>query len=180
METITHCISIKEPFTSLIVGKQKTIEWRSRKLITRPPETIAVATSKAGAGVFLPGGHIIGLMRISSVVKWVDDNKSFWYRAAMIDGYEAMIDGEFGGMGGGYAMMISGFAACEPVPVRGNVGIYRTPDGFAPHYAENVEQLREWWSAAGARVWSEGPRDDAERALMEAMEHNGIGWRIDD
>lgn len=175
---ITHCISIKEPWVSLITSRQKTLEYRSRKLIARPPETIALATSKAGAGDFLPGGHIVGVARISAVVPWRDDSRDFWERACMIDGYDAMLDGEFGGMGGGYAMMIGGFAACEPVPVRGNVGLYKVPDGFTPRYAETPEQLLQWWGAA--RVWHDGPADDDERALMDSMRENGVGWRIDD
>ena len=173
METITHCMSIREPYVSLIVAKEKTIEWRRRKLIARPPETIAIATSKAGAGDLLPGGHIIGVARISAVVPW-RNTRDFFERCAAKNDY---ILGE---RWSGYAMMISGFAACEPVPVRGNVGIYRTPRGFRPRYAEGVEQLRAWWKDAGARVWAEGPRDGTEGAIMKAMEQCGIGWRIDD
>lgn len=169
METIKHCISIKEPYVSLIVAKEKTLEWRSRKLIARPPETIAIATSKAGAGDYLPGGHIVGVARISAVVPWDNMNRDMWRRSCI----QSPV-----GIPEGYAMMISGFAACEPVPVRGNVGLYRTPEGFAPKYAETPEQLREWWSAA--RVWSDGPANDDERELMEQMQAYGIGWRIDD
>lgn len=173
METITHCMSILEPWTSKIVARQKSIEWRSRKLIARPPETIAIATSKRGAGDTLPGGHIVGIARISAVVPW-RNTRDFFERCGCANDY---ILGE---RWDGYAMMLSGFAACEPVPIRGNVGVYRAPEGFAPRYAESGDQLREWWSAAGARAWSEGPRDDAEGELMELMVHNGIGWRIDD
>ena len=60
------------------------------------------------------------------------------------------------------------------------LGLYRAPEGFKPRYAESQDQLREWWSAAGARAWSEGPRGDEERGLMDMMLHHGIGWRIDD
>ena len=178
MKSITHCISIKEPWASLITSRQKTLEYRSRKLIARAPETIAIATSKAGAGDYLPGGCIVGVARISAVVPWCDDNRDFWERAAMLDGYDAMLDGEFGGMGGGYAMMIGGFAACEPVPVRGQVGIYRAPEGFEPVYAQDADQLREWWGSA--RVWRNEPKNDDEQALMECMLAYGMGWRIDD
>lgn len=171
MEGITRCISIIEPYASLIVAKQKTIEWRSRRLIARPPETIAIATSKRGAGDYLPGGYIIGVARISAVVPW-RDTRDFFERAGAVERYDA------GEHWGGYAMMVGGFAACEPVPVRGQVGIYRAPEGFAPVYATEPGQPREWWSSA--RVWREGPSNDAERELMELMEQYGIGWRIDD
>ena len=165
-------MSIKEPYVSLIVAKQKTLEWRSRKLIARPPETIAIATSKAGAGDYLPGGHIVGIARISAVVPW-RNTRDFFERCACLDDYEARARWN------GYAMMISGFAACKPVPVRGNVGIYRTPEGFTPKYADTPEQLRGWWK--DARVWGlTGPLNDDERQLMELMLDYGAGWRIDD
>lgn len=173
MEQITHCISILEPWASKIVAKKKSIEWRSRKLIARPPETIAIATSKRGAGDTLPGGHIIGVARVSAVVPW-RNTRDFFERAGDVNDY---ILGE---RWEGYAMMISGFGACKPVPVRGQVGIYRAPSGFTPEYADTPEQLREWWSAAGARSWSEGPHDATEDELMELMTTYGIGWRIDD
>lgn len=173
MNKITHCMSILEPWTSKIVARQKSIEWRSRKLIARPPETIAIATSKRGAGDTLPGGHIVGVARISSIVPW-RNTRDFFERAGDVRDYYNRERWQ------GYAMMIGGFAACEPVPVRGQVGIYRAPDGFAPRYAESPEQLREWWSAAGARAWQDGPKNEVERELMELMAHNGIGWRIDD
>ena len=173
METIAHCISILEPWTSKIVARQKSIEWRSRKLIARPPETIAIATSKRGAGDTLPGGHIIGIARITAVVPW-RNTREFFERAGDVNDYYNREHWE------GYAMMISGFAACEPVPIRGNVGLYRAPEGFAPVYAETPEQLREWWRASGTRAWSEGPRDAAEGELMDLMTTYGLGWRIDD
>lgn len=173
METITRCMSILEPYVSLIVGKQKTIEWRSRRLIARPPETIAIATSKRGAGDYLPGGHIVGVARISSVVPW-RNTRSFFERCACLEDWEQRA------RWGGYAMMISSFAACEPVPIRGNVGVYRSPEEFEPRYAKSREELREWWASSGARSWVDGPRNDSERALMEAMIQNGIGWRVDD
>jgi hypothetical protein len=167
---IKNCLSIREPYVSLITAKQKTLEYRTRKLIARPPQTIAIATSKAGAGDFLPGGRIVGVARISAVVPWRDESNTFWQRAQMdkADGY----------MCGGYAMMISGYASCKPVEVRGNVGLYRVPDGFTPQYATSAEELQEWWSAA--RVWSQGAADDDERQLMECMLYYGAGWRIDD
>lgn len=172
MEKITHCMSIKEPYVSLIVAKEKTIEWRSRKLISRPPQTIAIATSKAGAGDYLPGGHIVGVARISAVVPW-RNTRDFFERCACLEDWEARA------RWGGYAMMISGFAACKPVPIRGNVGVYRTPEGFEPTYAESAEQLRRWWK--DARIWGlTGPLNGDERALLEAMEQYGMGWRIDD
>ena len=169
--TITHCLSIREPYVSQIMGKIKTLEYRSRKLIARPPETIAIATSKTGAGEYLPGGHIVGVARISAVVPWDDYNNAFWERAAMNRIDEGLLRG-------GYAMLISGFAACEPIPIRGNCGIYRTPEGFTPKYTQSSEELAQWWQAA--RVWHEGPKDDDERAYMERMLTFGLGWRIDD
>lgn len=169
MEQITHCLSVREPWVTLIMIREKTIEYRSRKLIARPPETIAIATSKAGAGDYLPGGCIIGVARISAVVPWDDMNDGFWERSCL----QSPV-----GLGKGYAMMISGFAACEPVPVRGNVGLYNVPEGWEPRYAETPDQLREWWN--DARVWSDGPANDDERELMEAILAYGIGWRIDD
>lgn len=184
METIKHCISIKEPYVSLIVAKEKTLEWRSRKLIARPPETIAIATSKAGAGDYLPGGHIVGVARISAVVPW-RNTRSFYERMGEPELYQEFVNNRFNthskGFKGldGYAMMISGFAACKPVPIRGNVGIYGTPKGFTPVYAETPEELRRWWK--DARVWGlTGPYNDDERALMDAMQAYGLGWRIDD
>ena len=75
-------------------------------------------------------------------------------------------------------MMISGFAACEPMPIVGNVGLYRTPEGFKPRYAESAEQMRQWWS--GARVWREGAMNDEEEEIAAAMLAHGLGWRIDD
>lgn len=187
---IKHCLSIREPWASLIVARSKTIEWRSRKLIARPPETIAVATSKAGAGVFLPGGHIVGVARIVAVVPWRDE-RSFYERAYMLDEWDALEeqwrrhnmvtdeDRALDGSGlGGYAMMVGGFAACEPVPVRGNVGLYRVPEGFRPVYATSMDDLRRWWG--GCRAWSEGPANEGEQSLMELMTQWGAGWRVDD
>ena len=173
MDSIRRCMSIKEPYTSEIVARRKSIEWRSRKLISRPPETIAIATSKAGAGRYLPGGHIVGVARVSAVVPW-RNTRGFFERCACLDDWQA------GARWGGFAMVLSGFAACKPVPVRGNVGIYRTPEGFTPEYATEPAQLVEWWSACGAKAWSEGARDDREAALMDEMAAYGIGWRIDD
>lgn len=166
MEQITHCISIKEPWASAIVAKLKTIEWRSRKLIARPPQTIAIATSKTGAGDYLPGGYIVGVARITAVVPWRDE-QTFRDRAVIGTGLDY-----------GYAMMIGGFAACKPVPVRGNVGIYRVPEGFAPVYAESREELAEWWNAA--RVWQDGPKNTSEQIRAERMQQYGLGWRMDD
>ena len=164
-------MSILEPYVSLITAGTKTIEWRSRKLIARPPETIAIATSKRGAGDYLPGGHIIGVARISAVVPW-QNKRGFFERCACLEDYRD------GARWDGYAMMISGFAACEPVPIRGNVGIYRTPDGFAPVYAEGPDDLKRWWKAA--RIWRTGPEDGDEELLYNLMLENGAGWRIDD
>lgn len=169
MDGITHCLSIREPWVSLITAKQKTLEYRRRKLIARPPQTIAVATSKAGAGEYLPGGCIVGIARVSAIVPWDNANAGMWERSC-IQSPVGLLDG--------YAMMIGGYAACEPVPVKGNVGLYRVPDGFEPRYAETPEQLREWWK--DARLWREGPRDEHERMLMEDMLAFGIGWRVDD
>lgn len=172
METVKHCMSIREPWASLIVAREKTIEWRSRKLIARPPETIAIATSKAGAGDYLPGGHIVGVARVSAVVPW-RNTRDFFERCGCVEDYYNRERWD------GYAMMISGFAACRPVPVRGNTGVYKAPEGFAPEYAQTPEQLKRWWK--DARVWGlEGPYHDEERELMELMLANGIGWRIDD
>ena len=180
---ITHCISVKEPYVSLIVAGAKTLEWRSRKLIARPPETIAIATSKAGAGDYLPGGYIVGIARISSVVPFLN-REDFYERMGEPELYREYLNNRFNagsrGFHGldGYAMMISSFSACEPVPVRGNVGIYRAPAGFEPVYAETPEQLCGWWS--GARMWRDGPRGEVERELMDAMLAHGCAWRIDD
>ena len=170
MDTVKYCMSIREPYVSLIVAKEKTLEYRSKKLIARTPQTIAIATSKAGAGDYLPGGHIVGVARVSSVVPWNDSNLDFWNRAAM--------EKSDGLMGGGYAMLISAFAACRPVAVRGNVGIYKAPEGFKPEYAETDAQLKRWWKTA--RVWSYGAADDDEKELMSLMLKHGLGWRIDD
>ena len=171
METgkITHCISIREPYVSMIVAGLKTLEWRSRKLIARPPETIAVATSKAGAGDLLPGGHIVGIARISAVVPF-REARDFYERAGAPDSY--------GERWGGYAMMIGGFAACEPVPVRGNVGVYKTPEGFSPVYADAPDALRGWWGEC--KCWKDGPQMEGDEELMQAMLERGIGWRVDD
>lgn len=170
MDGIRHCISIREPNVALITARAKTIEYRSRRLITRTPETIAIATSKRGAGIYLPGGYIVGVARITAIVPWDNGNDGFWERAVM--------NRAAGDMDGGYAMMIGGFAACRPVPVRGNVGLYAVPDGFAPEYGETADDLHDWWR--GAEVWDTGPTNGDEAALMELMSAWGLGWRIDD
>ena len=177
---ITHALSIKEQAdVALMMARAKTIEYRSRKLIARPPETIAIATSNNKRNVYLPTGHIVGIARISAIVPWRDDEVSFFERACMMDAWDAMQAGEFDGMGGGYAMMISGFAACKPAPIKGKVGIYAAPDGFAPVYANSHEQLHEWWHECEA--WSDGyDHNDVERELLAAMLEHGKGWRIDD
>ena len=174
MGNIARCISIKEPYASMIMAREKTLEWRSRKLLARAPESVAIATSKSGSGDYLPRGHIVGVARISAVVPFRNE-RSFYERAGAPEEYN-----RYGVGWGGYAYMLGGFAACEPVPIRGNVGIYKAPEGFAPVYASEPSQLVEWWTRAGAKAWAREPESDEERDLMDAMLAHGIGWRIDD
>lgn len=174
------CLSIREPWCSLIMVGDKTVEFRTRKLL-KAPETIAIATSKAGAGDWLPGGHIVGIARITSVVPWDNENEDMWYRACLDDMRDDYHDGGDGLEG--FAYCISGMGAVKPVPVRGNVGLYEAPEGFEEtrEYADSPEQLARWYADLGVRIWQDGAElgEDDERARAAFME-NGIGWRIDD
>ena len=163
---IEHCISIAEPYAAAIIAGRKTVEWRSWRL-GGAPRTIAIATTKHG-GNALPPGHIVGIMRVSACVPY---GQQFATRAMMDDA----------GNVGGYALVIGGAAAVEPVPVRGMPGLYKI-DPFEPRYASGPAELIDWFGKDRI-AWRDGLASIMVRDELQDqgdMLIHGSGWRIDD
>ena len=136
--SIEHCMSIDGDYAAAILAGDKTIECRRWSL--RAPQTVAIATTKAGGAAWMPAGMIVGVARVTSCVPW-RECESFRCRAAMEDDEPPLGDGW-------RALMISGAAAVRPTPVRGMPGLYKAPEGWAPEYATCVGDVWDWWRGA--------------------------------
>lgn len=165
---ITHCMSIDGDYAAAILSGEKTIECRKWSL--RSPQTVAIATTKAGGDAWMPAGMIVGVMRVTACVPW-RECESFRERAYMSDDEPPL--------GKGWrALMISSAAATRPTPVRGMPGLYKVPDGWEPEYPEDAAEVFGWWRGASrlGKDLDEAMGDDAAGELLTYS----VGWRIDD
>jgi len=138
-----RCISLIEPYASLVVGGVKTIETRTGPVLSRTRGPLLIAVSKKPEAALdrwappkpsppagWPGeirGHVIGVVNVTGIWKPISD--SHWSQDGETPDIDHMDELRrracFGEVGGRWlAFLDRAEWLTEPVPVRGYPGTY--------------------------------------------------------
>ena len=127
-------ISIRQPWASLIISGEKTVECRSWKTSYRGH--LAVCASQKpfllDNGIALPGGVILGVVELVDIMKMTRKDLG----PACIRGKEAAEN-----VLNGYAWHIRKVFECVPVPIKGRLHLFDIDVSLVPRPEEFKDHL---------------------------------------